>query len=132
MIYDWCKTKYGKSKYRRAYPKLRFRSTARKNKYIGLLKGEYYYKSNEIFVYAELHYYEEDPLLDVINTIIHEYKHFLQNMNNYDMYFNKYYYSYESHPYEITCNRFAEKEQYECYYFIRKNLLKMGNGVLTS
>jgi hypothetical protein len=124
LIYKWCKTKFGKSKFRKTYPKIYFRHHARKSGNIGPLKGEYFYDTNIIYVYGEMHYWEDDPLLDVINTIIHEYKHFLQDMNKYDMYFDKYYYSYRSHPYEVTCNRFASKEQYECYYYILQHLKK--------
>jgi hypothetical protein len=120
QIFEWCKTKYGKSKFRRAYPKLYFRTKAKVCPDEGPLKGEYYFSLNHIYIYAELHYFEPDPILDVINTIIHEYKHFLQDMQKYDMYFHKYYRSYKNHPYEVTCNNFANKEQYECFYHIIK------------
>lgn len=122
LIFEWCKTKYGKSKFRRAYPKLYFRTKARSCRKIGPLKGEYWVKPNAIYIYAEQHYHENDPLLDVINTLIHEYGHYLQDMNKYDMYFEKYYRSYDNHPYEISCDNFANREQYECYYHILKKL----------
>jgi hypothetical protein len=119
-IFEWCKTKYGMSKYQKDFPKLHFRSKAAKDKIMGPLKGEFFYEENEIYIYKELHLLEPIPLLDVVNTIIHEYKHFLQNMENYDMYFDKYKYSYHTHPYEKTCNRFAGKEQDECYQYLLK------------
>jgi hypothetical protein len=122
LALEWCKKKYGKSKFRRAYPKLFFRTKAYVDPKLGPIKGVYYYTSNEIYIYAEQHYLEEDPIMDVCNTVIHEYKHFLQDMNKYHMYFEKYYRSYDNHPYEITCNNFASREQYECYYYILKKI----------
>jgi Zn-dependent peptidase ImmA (M78 family) len=112
----WCKQKYGKSKFQKDYPKLLFWNEYTPEK--ETLMGEYYWDKNKIVIYKKNHMKFKDPLIEMIFTVIHEYKHYLQNMKKYNMYFDKYYYKYESHPYERTCDKFADREMYECYYFV--------------
>jgi Zn-dependent peptidase ImmA (M78 family) len=114
---EWCKKKYGLSKYKDAYPALVFREKYQPKDKPNLM-GEYYWEKNKIFIYKKSHLDFEDPVLELIFTMIHEYKHYLQNMDNYNTYFDKYYYTYKTHPYERTCNRFADREMYECYYHV--------------
>lgn len=113
-ILQWCETQFGESKYQPRFPKLRFRSRPPKKN----LCGEFHYKKNEIFVYAGSHVREDNPILAVVNTILHEYRHYLQNMHNYEIYFKKYTYSEENHPYEKTCEEFAKWFQHDCYSYI--------------
>lgn len=76
--------------------------------------GQYY--RQKITIYP----YNMRSFKDIITTIIHEYTHFLQMPNKYDM---KLYqkHDYSNHPMEIEAAEFEKKYYKKCYYHLRKN-----------
>lgn len=107
-ILRWCKDYYGSSKF----------------KNINTLEvcidrdmtdaaGCYCSVSNKIFINPDLH----TSFIGVIDTMIHEYTHFRQNINvMYFKYFKKYSFNYENHPYEITARTTAERDRRKCFH----------------
>lgn len=105
-ILNWCKDYYGESKF----------------KNIDTLKiyiddtmdcaGAYCTRQNTIFVNTKVH----RSFIDVINTMIHEYTHFRQDINvMYFKYLKVYSFNYENHPYEITATETAERDKRKCF-----------------
>jgi len=72
-VYEWCKKRYGRSKYNGRYPDLRYR----KEDYVteGLI-GLYDEFDNIIFINSDA----INTLEDLIVTVIHEYVHYTQNI----------------------------------------------------
>lgn len=71
MVFAYCVFKHGKHK-RKSIPI--FKWSLRKN--TGLF-GEYFIKDNIVKIYAVAH----NDVNEMIDTIFHEYKHYLQNLN---------------------------------------------------
>ncbi len=112
-ILTWCKRTYGKSQFKKTYPILKFHQKPfEKDDY-----GEYISDDNIIYVYGETH----NSFIDFINTIIHEYVHYLQDPIMYQRYFKKHKKSYDSHPYEIKAQDISWKDQRQC---LRETFLK--------
>lgn len=113
-IYEWCKKKYGRSKYNGRYPEVVFR------------KGDYY-DGEEWGYYDEIDrciYINRDKhetVADLVDTLIHEYTHYLQNMHHYQI-ISKYLDPHE-HPMEISAENAAEKDGPECLAYL-ENLYK--------
>ena len=55
----------------------------------------------------------------VIQTLIHEYTHYIQNLKNYDVLFSQH--GYEKHPQEIEARR-NEKLYSPCWKQIKRNI----------
>jgi hypothetical protein len=98
-MYWWCVFSFGKSKYNEELPKLTV------NRTITDKFGFYDPSNNIITVCLKPH----TSIANLCNTVIHEYVHYLQNMQMYDVYMIKYKRSYENHPYEISANNKAKK-----------------------
>lgn len=105
-ILRWCKENYGGSKFKR----------------MGSLKvvidnsmdaaGAYCTIQNTIFVNPKYH----DSFIGIVDTMIHEYTHFRQDINvMYFKYFREYNYSYDRHPYEITARETAARDKRKCF-----------------
>jgi hypothetical protein len=105
-ILNWCKDYYGESKF----------------KNINTLKiyiddtmdsaGAYCTSHNAIFINTKVH----RSFIDVINTMIHEYTHFRQDIKvMYFKYLKVYSFNYENHPYEITARETAERDKRKCF-----------------
>jgi hypothetical protein len=115
-ILEWCKLTYGQSKYKRAFPSLRYRnrppyalSGAEKNEEL-YVYGIYHCDENYIYVDRTKH----ENLEDLVNTIIHEYTHYTQNMRYYYKIYNKYEKDIDKHPYEIKAWSVAERDTKKC------------------
>jgi hypothetical protein len=80
IILLWCKRKWGKSKFKKDYPKLRVYTTA-KGTYNSSRSsfGTYNYDTNTINIHV-CHHKSYNQLID---TVIHEYKHYLLNTKEY-------------------------------------------------
>lgn len=100
-MYMWCKEKFGISKYQKGFPKIVINRTCKKE------FGLYYGDKNIIVINLKAH----KSVIDLCNTVIHEYTHYLQNMEMYDEYFCKYNRNYNNHPYEISANNKAYKHE---------------------
>jgi hypothetical protein len=97
-MFKWCKQKFGKSKFN---PKFEVKVSHKcKDKY-----GVYKDDKDIITIYLNTH----KSLIELCDTVIHEYTHYLQNMYMYDVYFFKYSRNYYNHPYEISANNKAAK-----------------------
>lgn len=105
-ILKWCKENYGESKFKK----------------MGTLKvvinktmdaeGAYCTIQNIIFINPNHH----TSFIGVIDTMIHEYIHFRQDINfMYFKYFREYNYSYDKHPYEITARKTAARDKRKCF-----------------
>jgi len=110
---DYCKDKWGESVYHNDFPKLMVRKSV--PKYDVNMFGHYNYLTNTICVYLSSH----SSMVEICDTVIHEYTHYLQNMEEmYEKYMTKYYKKYSNHPYEITAFRRGEKYKWECLKYV--------------
>lgn len=73
LVFAYCIFKHGKHK-RKPVPTLKW--SLRKN---NRLYGEYFISENVIKIYANAHI--DIGVHEMIDTIFHEYKHYLQNLN---------------------------------------------------
>lgn len=97
-MFDWCKEKFGKSKFNPDFTVKICRTKT--DRY-----GCYYDLDNYIEICPNVH----DSLLNLCDTVIHEYTHYLQNMVMYDNYFLKHKRNYDNHPYEIAADKKGKK-----------------------
>jgi hypothetical protein len=103
VLVQWCKDKFGKSKFQKSFPKIVI-SHKQEN-----VCGLYFPSQNEIHIFPKQH----KTFIDLCDTIIHEYTHYLQKMEMYDVYFYKHKRNYDNHPYEITANNKGAKYRSE-------------------
>lgn len=106
---EFCKLKWGKSMYHKDFPRVRvYHSSNGKC-------GHFNYEKNILCVFISTH----SNWVEVCDTVIHEYTHYLQDMEGmYETYMTKYYRSYDNHPYEITARNRGEKYKWECLKYI--------------
>lgn len=84
--------------------------------------GEYDSEDNIIYLNPTKH----KTLIEWVNTIIHEYTHFKQNIDGmYTKYYDRYGRSYENHPHEVSAHRTAERDQKEARSWVLQNLRKV-------
>jgi hypothetical protein len=77
--------------------------------------GQYDMVNNHI----QIHYNVCGDVKNMIQTLIHEYTHYTQNMNKYHKLIAKY--GYDAHPQEVEA-RDNEKLYTPCFKFIKKSL----------
>jgi len=145
MILNWCKKKFGKSPYHREYPKL----IIKRYDVIGSLNviASFDYDTdngidtNPVIVvyipnYIKGEYIKILKIKHYINSIIHEYTHYLQNVSSSDNYdkhkkrltkkYDEEEYSWytkdlkdlfihDDNPYEREANKDAKEYTEECY-----------------
>ena len=76
--------------------------------------GAYLPDENLIEINIKLH---KNRLLSLINTLLHEYKHYLQKVK-WKIYFST---EYKNNVYEKQAIKFAKKNQFKCY----KDIIKL-------
>ena len=103
VLVEWCKNKFGKSKFQKSFPKI----VVSNNK--GPYCGAYFPTENEIHIFPA----QNKTFICLCDTIIHEYTHYLQKMDMYDVYYAKHKKNYNNHPYEITANNKGAKYRSE-------------------
>lgn len=110
---QYCKDKWGKSKFQKKYPELVIhRETIKEGNPDWDISGFYCEKTNTIHIYPRHH----NNYLEMCDTIIHEYTHYLQNIQGmYMRYMETWSYNYHNHPYEKVANNRAEKFKCECF-----------------
>ena len=112
FAYIWCIANLRKSKYHEGIPRIFIRS----KKTDSFLKGYYKEGKNLITVYLQNH----TSGLDLCETIIHEWKHYQQNIASmYDKYEVVYRRKGRNHPYEITAENYAKKHGKKCNTWVR-------------
>ena len=97
-MFEWCKNKFGESKFNPDF-KVKI-SRKEKDKY-----GCYIDDKDVIQINLKAH----KTLIELCDTVIHEYTHYLQDMAMYTTYFLKYNRNYDNHPYEISADNKAKK-----------------------
>lgn len=114
-IFEWCKKKYGRSKYNGRYPEVVFR----KGDYYDGEEWGYYDEIDQcIYINRDKH----ETVADLVDTMIHEYTHYLQNMHHYQI-ISKYLDPHE-HPMEISAENAAEKDGPECLAYLKNLYIK--------
>ena len=68
--------------------------------------GEFVFQDNEIVIY----YPQMKSRKDIVQTLVHEYQHYLQSPSWFTRYYNMGY-NYNDHPYEVQA--FAEEKNYK-------------------
>ena len=107
-ILDWCKGYYGDSKFKNMNTLDVIIDYSMKD-----AKGQYCPHSNKIYINPKWH----RSFIEVIDTMIHEYTHFKQDIKvMYFKYLDDYSYNYENHPYEHTANKIAERDKRICFH----------------
>jgi hypothetical protein len=105
----WCKRNMGTNPHRGM---LRFRVMKQNNK-IKKYYGVYFWEDNQLIVY-----YDNCPTVKyVIKTVIHEYTHYLQNMDLYLEFLSVV--GYKKHPQEIEA-RESEQNYSRCWKSIKQ------------
>jgi hypothetical protein len=131
LILNWCIHQFKKSKYNKQYPKLRIYKSKGSSLFIKFyLKGYYCTETNTIAIFLG----SIKSLRKLCNVVLHEYKHYLMDSNEYDIIYEKYRQTYskehdkivEIHPHEIKCIKFAKKWEDACLNEI-KQLTKINN-----
>jgi hypothetical protein len=115
LTLDWCINRYGVSIHNDILTlDIKFRSKLE-------FYGEYDADDNTIYLNPVKH----KTLGEWVNTIIHEYTHFRQNIDGmYTKYYVKYGRTYENHPHEVTAHRVANRDQREARLWVLQNLRK--------
>ena len=105
QILDWCKEKLGRSKYF-SIRKLQFRIDTRMN-----FLGQFDISKNIIYVNPLRH----KNRIELAETVIHEYVHFLQNPKEYNrLLMRSNYDDYYDHPHEYEAESIALKLGKQC------------------
>ena len=104
-IVDWCLSTYGKSKYNRTFPDIQFKKPDYSNEDCAGL-----YDEVEHFIFVNKN--DHSTLPDLVNTIIHEYTHYKQNMKHYQVL--ALYLDRDKHPMEIEANKVADRDTKKC------------------
>lgn len=114
-ILEWCKLKFGKSKYF-SIKKLKIKFKQNLNFYVGTFDIE----RNCI----EVNPNKIKNHLDLITTIIHEYIHFKQDYTKYEEIELKLprKRNYYDHPFELEAEEIAQLNKKQCYHDLKKIL----------
>ncbi len=127
-ILNWCKLKWGLSKYSKVFPKLRvYHHTKGFYENETSSYGSYTWETNTINIHLANHFsYKE-----LCNTVIHEYKHYLMDSKEFQkiqkQMFKKgmdYEEICEKHPHEKKCIRLSEKWDEICLEELKSDLYK--------
>ena len=101
-VVEWCKVNYGLNK---SIPSICLQEAAEMSN-----DGFYIEEDNTITV-------KLDTDIEMIKTIIHEWQHYLQSKDQFEMLYNMGY-SYEDHPFEVVANAISNRDYKECFDFI--------------
>lgn len=120
LTLEWCKMFFGENKRRKKKLSININSKFKKlNR--SIIYGNFDTYRNIIFIYLNNH----NTLLEVVQTIIHEYTHYLQSSYQYKKY--QKIYNYKKNPYELEARNIEEKYGKKCLRVIR-NQLKISNS----
>jgi len=104
MVNDWC---YTNIKSNNPKPTIEVKYYANKKN-----SGVYYTNGNSMVVYI----HKTSQLIDIVNTVVHEYIHSTQKCKGFDRLYHQYTKEkgYWENPYEVECREGSEKYQYQC------------------
>ena len=114
-VIDWCIDEFGLSKHYEHYPYIEIDIDEEDYS----LMGEFIGDNNEIIIYLNA----MNNIDDFINTIIHEYIHYMQSPSWYTRYLNNLTLNEvikNKHPYEIQAEQIATNNYIQC----KDNILK--------
>lgn len=103
-IAEWCKEKYGRSKYNRGLPRIKVSKTENHED----LAGYYDDEDNCIVVYLLLN----DTFEELCGTVIEEWIHYKQSSFQYQKLARIH--EYDDHPFEIEAKLIVEKDWETC------------------
>ena len=106
QVVDYCNNIFKKP----THPRLRLARTRSKEE--PLCKGEYDEDTNTLIIYKPAH----RSVIDLIDTVIHEYTHSTQCMIKYTKMVSKY--SYNKHPYEREAVKMGKLHSKKCKQYI--------------
>jgi hypothetical protein len=111
-ILEWCKARYGMSKYKKSYPDLEFRNI----RYADEEGQDGYYDDdcNLIFVNKKFH----NHINDLTKTVIEEYIHFTQSDREYQKLARIH--PYSKHPLERQAKYRANRDYKHCVKELKK------------
>lgn len=104
LALQYCVATFGTSFYHASLPKI-----VLSNKLDPRDKGNfgmYYYKTNTIVIYKKQH----KSFVEVMDTIVHEYQHYLQDMRQYGQLEKSY--VYDDHPFELEAEAIAKQHKW--------------------
>jgi hypothetical protein len=115
MVLDWCHENLGNSI--KSKPNITLKYYPHKK-----LAGVFISSSNECQIYIHNH----QTLREIINTVIHEYVHSLQQSKTFDKMYEKHQreIGYEMNPFEVEAREVAKKYEKECLIWIYSLLYK--------
>jgi Zn-dependent peptidase ImmA (M78 family) len=126
LILIWCENTFGKSKYRKTYPKIRVYKSKGNSDYVDHkygLRGYYYKGTISIFLNSLC------SIRELCYTVIHEYKHYLLPDYEYNTHIKKMKklghnsdYIYFNHPHEKRANRTENNWGEVCYKKLKNKL----------
>lgn len=125
----WCYFKYGRSIWQTQKIKLSFNSN---------LNAYGYYKVYENYDNDTDEFIDETPYIiinpkkhasveEAMETVIHEYIHHLQRIENYQSYFKKGY-DYDNHPLEEEAERISRFDVAECVEWVNSRIKSYKHG----
>ena len=109
-VMDWCRIKYGRSKYNGRYPGLEFKIDRE-----CLERYGYYDDIENVIVINSV---TNTDVFTLINTVIEEWTHYMQSQSEYSKLDEKYY--YHEHPMELEAERIAKRDYKKCYKDLKK------------
>jgi hypothetical protein len=81
-------------------------------------RGFYDVSINTIVIFHIAH----TSFIDVVNTVIHEYTHYLQDLGLYSILYRSF--GYWDHPQEIEADKTAKEYQWRCKNYIKERMSK--------
>lgn len=105
QIFEWCIKQYGKSKFNKELPVVEFR---KEDYYTEGCMAFYDDIESTIFINKD----QNDNLPELINSIIHEYVHYKQNMKHYQIL--SLYLPDNKNPMEIEASKIAKRDTKKC------------------
>lgn len=116
LTLKWCRENLGINYRKKSKPKIAVRVYFPSYEDEKTSCGSYYFEDNKIIIYDA----NCETIQLVINTVIHEYTHYLQSGKKYWDFFKTHQYS--NHPYEKHARRNEKKYGETCLFEIWDNL----------
>lgn len=113
LSYCWCLMNLKRSKYHESVPKIIIKSGQSER-----FRGYFNNRKNIICIFLGNH----KNFDDICQTVIHEWKHYQQNLKMYDRYITLYGRNFKNHPYEKVAENFAIKNFEECGEWVNSKI----------
>lgn len=105
QIFQWCVDTYGKSKFNKQIPTVEFKKS---DYYTEDCMAFYDEIESTIFINKD----QNDSLDELVNSMIHEYTHYKQNMKHYQIL--SLYLTDSKNPMEIEADKIAKRDTKKC------------------